>query len=229
LRRTLLYLLEHHPDLSHWSAADSEDQYCGFKGNESKAISALGVESIMVELRPLVEKMGLDRQGQTVALVREIFKIVKVGIPFEILLKVVYEAQGLGHLYGLVSLDEETRELHLPATLDETGTKLELQAELSLVWNEVMLLSRRHRAAILLNLRDAHGDSMIRLIPVLSIASMRQIAKCLEISIEDLSAIWNELPWDDNQIADLLGVERQQVINLRSSARLRLKRRLAGL
>jgi hypothetical protein len=37
--------------------------------------------------------------------------------------------------------------------------------------------------------------------------------------------LWNRLPLEDNEIAARLNLERQQVINLRSTAREKLERR----
>ena len=46
------------------------------------------------------------------------------------------------------------------------------------------------------------------------------------MTLEEFGEIWNELPLDDKRIAALLGLTRQQVINLRKSARERLTRRM---
>jgi hypothetical protein len=54
---------------------------------------------------------------------------------------------------------------------------------------------------------------------------MRRIADALEIDAQQLARIWGELPLEDARIAESLGVTRQQVINLRKSARERLSRR----
>src|SRR4029079_4859469 len=94
------------------------------------------------------------------------------------------------------------------------------------LWSEIRELPQRQRAAILLNLKDSQGNSMIEMLPVTGIASIRQIAETLEIRAEDFAGLWNKLPLDDNQIAERLGITRQQVINLRKSARDRLARRL---
>jgi hypothetical protein len=40
--------------------------------------------------------------------------------------------------------------------------------------------------------------------------------------------MWESLPLDDTAIADRLNLTRQQVINLRKAARMRLARRMAG-
>jgi predicted DNA-binding protein (UPF0251 family) len=48
----------------------------------------------------------------------------------------------------------------------------------------------------------------------------------MELSTEELAALWNDLPLEDLRIAEMLGISRQQVINLRKSARHRLARRV---
>ena len=57
---------------------------------------------------------------------------------------------------------------------------------------------------------------------------MQQIAELLERSPQEFHGLWNRLPLDDLSIAQLLGLTRQQVINLRKSARERLSRHLAA-
>ena len=57
---------------------------------------------------------------------------------------------------------------------------------------------------------------------------MRRIAEVIGIPAEELAALWSRLPLNDLEIATRLDLSRQQVINLRKSARQRLTRRLAG-
>jgi hypothetical protein len=57
------------------------------------------------------------------------------------------------------------------------------------------------------------------------VASFEDLASALDITTDDLASLWNGLPLDDLTIAARLGVTRQQVINLRKSARERLERR----
>ena len=106
------------------------------------------------------------------------------------------------------------------------GMTLEQQSHLRLLWNELRLLPRSQRVALLLNLRGADGEELMSLLPLVSIASIADIANVLEITPQALAEIWNELPWNDHRIAELLGVTRQQVINLRKSGRERLTRRM---
>ena len=103
---------------------------------------------------------------------------------------------------------------------------LEQRLYLEKLWTEVCELPVLQRAALLLNLRDAQGGSAIFFIPHLGIASLQQIAEILELPEEEFLMLWSDLPLDDLRIAQMLGITRQQVINLRKTARERLVRRM---
>lgn len=107
-----------------------------------------------------------------------------------------------------------------PSTL----TRLELRQRLENLWREVSLLSSRHRSALLLSARASSGAA-VWLVVDLGIASFYEVAAALDLTAEELAGIWNRLPVDDNEIAARLGLGRQQVINLRCTARARLGRR----
>jgi hypothetical protein len=106
---------------------------------------------------------------------------------------------------------------------------LERHRHIERLWDEIQRLPLRQRVALLLNLRDASGAGMLWILPVAGIASMRTIAKTLEMPVEELAELWRRLPIDDAALAKRLGCTRQQVINLRMSARKRLRNRAARL
>jgi hypothetical protein len=56
--------------------------------------------------------------------------------------------------------------------------------------------------------------------------SFAELASALGFSTAQLAELWPRLPLDDAAIAGKLGLTRQQVINLRKSARARLGRRI---
>jgi RNA polymerase sigma factor (sigma-70 family) len=93
-------------------------------------------------------------------------------------------------------------------------------------WCEIAQLPARQRAALLLHLRDENGRSGLALLRLAGAATLGALAAALELSPPDLAALLPALPLDDLRIAERLGVSRQQVINLRKSARARLARRL---
>jgi RNA polymerase sigma factor (sigma-70 family) len=105
---------------------------------------------------------------------------------------------------------------------------LEQRQALLRVWTEIVELPVRQRAALLLNLRDPEGGAVLHMLPGTGVVSPAGIAAALEIDEHVLDTLWDRLPLDDLSIAAQLGLTRQQVINLRKSARARLARRLRG-
>lgn len=103
---------------------------------------------------------------------------------------------------------------------------LEQRESLEETWREIAELPPRQRAALLLNLRSPDGGAVLQMLPATGVVSAASIAAALEISADDLAELWQRLPLDDLSIARQLGLTRQQVINLRKSARARLARRL---
>jgi hypothetical protein len=104
--------------------------------------------------------------------------------------------------------------------------RTEMSAWVRQLWTEIGGLPGRQRTALLLNLRSAQGAA-IELIEDLGVATFQELADVLGMTKEELAVLWSRLPLDDNEIAEKLGVERQQVINLRSAARQRLQRRMS--
>ncbi len=94
------------------------------------------------------------------------------------------------------------------------------------VWLEVCQLPVLQRAALLLNLRDSSDGGVISFLPFLGVASKEDLARLLEMPYANFQKLWNELPLDDSRIAQMFGITRQQVINLRKTARERLARRM---
>jgi len=108
----------------------------------------------------------------------------------------------------------------------DAALAFERRSYLSLLWQEIRQLPQRQAAALILHLRDGHGRDAASLLPLTGTASLREIAGTLGLAPEKLAEIWNRLPLEDSTIAGLLQVTRQQVINLRKSARERLTRRM---
>lgn len=94
-------------------------------------------------------------------------------------------------------------------------------------WHEIKALPLRHRRALLLHFSDDADDNLLILFPLHGVASIRTIAETIEIDIDEFAAMWADLPLTDKHIAEMMDLERQQVVNLRQSARNMLKRRLA--
>ena len=103
---------------------------------------------------------------------------------------------------------------------------IEQSQSMRAVWKEITVLPLTQRAALLLNLRDPSGGSALWLIASSAIASVRKIAELLDLPADQFAQLWSRLPLSDLDIAQRLGVTRQQVINLRQAARQRLARKM---
>jgi RNA polymerase sigma factor (sigma-70 family) len=113
--------------------------------------------------------------------------------------------------------------------IDESASAEQLVASresLAMLWEEIQALPRAQRAALLLNVRDDEGGNGVALLVLTGIATFDDVAASVEIPARRLAALWNDLPLDDLRIASILGLTRQQVINLRKAARARLARRM---
>src|SRR5262249_11439305 len=128
----------------------------------------------------------------------------------------------IADLWSVVDLREVAGASSLPATqLSGAESRETVRA----VWREIQLLPPRQRCALLLNLRDGEDGNAVALLVLSGIATVADVAATVEMSMSELAEVWGQLPIDDRTIADRLGVTRQQVINLRKSARARLARR----
>lgn len=112
-----------------------------------------------------------------------------------------------------------------PSHADRIEQRLYLQR----LWLEICQLPLPHRRALLLNLRAADDRGLIILLVELQITTLHQLAEVLALEPLQFAELWRELPLEDTRIASLLKLTRQQVINLRSSARRQLASRMRAV
>ena len=104
--------------------------------------------------------------------------------------------------------------------------RLESRHRLEALWRETCALPKAQRTALLLNLRDVDGGNAVGLFVLMGIATLDEVAAAIDVPPRRLATLWPRLPLDDLTLASVLGVTRQQVINLRLAARQRLARRM---
>ena len=112
-----------------------------------------------------------------------------------------------------------------PSIEEQLGTREILDR----LWREILELPDRQRAALLLNLRDEGGGDLLSTLIGCGAATPAAAAAALGLEPPELAGLLPSLPLEDLRIAERLGLTRQQVINLRKSARLRLGRRMRDL
>ena len=109
---------------------------------------------------------------------------------------------------------------------ERAAMRFEQKQWLTRLWAEIRELPPFQRTALLLNLRSESSASALALLPASGVATLKDIAAALGMAVEEFAELWNRLPLDDRTIGERLGITRQQVINLRKSARERLGRRM---
>jgi hypothetical protein len=206
------YVLTRTPALALWGP---EPVRCGF-------VEWVGRTDVREVARPLEVPPGaVDDVRRLRALI--VHQLRRAGGPVEV--RALVGALGEVAAAPGRPFDPET----VLAARGEAADPLRLLADrqyLERLWGEIVELPLRQRIALLLQLRLDDGESVAHLLPVVGIADVRMLATTIGMSVEQLLALWNDLPLGDQQIAERLGVERQQVINLRKSARERLARRM---
>ena len=211
LRNRIRYALRHDARLALWETGGAT--LCGLSEWRGSADAA------QLQHAP----RAIRNRGALPVLVRAIFDEIGKAIALEDLVSLVADVRGITDRGAEAP---PGRELAAPDR-DPFDRVSNLQY-LHKLWDEICDLPLRQRIALLLNARDAAGESVVRFLPLVGIASIRQIGSTLSIEAADLADLWPELPLEDTRIALILQVTRQQVINLRRTARERLQRRMRG-
>lgn len=209
LRNRIRYVLEHD---SRWSVWKSREGIwmCGRAGWETCA--------------PGVAPDGRDLAGvesqQVRSLLARTFHLTRGPLPLWVVVDLAAAAWGV----PFRPYQDDKGIEAVPDSRPWIDAEMTLRARTERVWAEIRELPIRQRQALLLNLKD----DGLTLFLATGTASLRTVAETIDMTVETLAALWNDLPLPDNEVAGRLGCTRQQVINLRMSARKRLSNRLAA-
>lgn len=135
----------------------------------------------------------------------------------------------LARLTAELWLVAETETVDISLAVDagrDPTVQIEQREYLETLWREMRDLRANQRTALMLNLRDSDGLNALSLLIFVGVATFDEVAAVLEMQPAQLAELWPKLPLSDLAIAEMLGINRQQVINLRRSARERLSRRM---
>ena len=230
LKNRLRYLLTRQAGFSLWEAADKET-LCGFadwREGDRRASRPDRVSHIIAD-PAVLEQVGMkasDIQSSKPAdLIAAVFTYLEGPVALDELVKIAAGLWGIKDQEPVPETEVVEGEMSSTGQTD-LGQRVDRLNYLQKLWREVCQLPLGQRVALLLNLRGADGRGCIELFPFAGVATIEQIAAALEISMDEFATLWNELPLDDQLIAKRLGLERQQVINLRKSARARLARKV---
>ncbi|HEV8484717.1 MAG TPA: sigma-70 family RNA polymerase sigma factor [Blastocatellia bacterium] len=232
LRNRLRYLLTHNEAFALWESTG--ELGCGLARWSNKNNTREGTRRLreMLDSAGAFERSSLagrDLQRLDLAeLVTGVFESIGNPVELDELVNAIAEWSRVKDEISQAGIED--RNFDSADRLADTRVSLDVEVERRIyvqrLWSEICQLPQRQRAALLLNLKDGKGGDCIALFPLSGIATPRDIADLLSIPAERFAEMWNDLPLEDATIAEHLGVTRQQVINLRKSARERLARRM---
>ena len=233
MRNRLRYWLTHHPQLALWhNASEPEELIGGLVAWQTKHPRRKWLRQAWLQLRhtdpaAFLQKVlaGLDpqdiRPGEWLL---RIFTAVNEPVTLDELVELAVVQWGKASELSAAVFGADTE--RLAARQTSIVTELEQRAYLRQLWEEIIELPHLQRVALLLNLRLPDGEGAIALLPLMGVATMRELAQTLDIPLSELQRLWPALPLDDRAVAERLQLTRQQVINLRKAARARLARRM---
>ena len=170
---------------------------------------------------------GIDRSKPLPHLVAAVLSKLEAAIELDRLVDALAIVLGVVELRPVTQCgDADAVAERVPDPSPDRLRELSDREQLRALWEEVTALPVNQRIALLLNLRDPDGGAALHALPATGVATRAQLAELLGLAARDLDELWGELPLDDLKIAGRLGMTRQQVINLRKSARARLARRM---
>jgi hypothetical protein len=228
LKSLLRRRLRQNPRFALWQAEDKR-WYAGFSGRPENGSEAAEPDaSPSVSLPPDVKLS--DAQMKSDEFLSVLFESSGGPIGFDEVVRIAAETW---HIHDLPAESIETggseRDHQFTSSEPRVDLALEQRLLFEQVWREVGQLPVLQRVALLLNLRDSRDGGVISFLPFLGVASKEELARLLEMPYEEFQKLWHELPLDDSRIAQRFGITRQQVINLRKTARERLVRRMRRL
>lgn len=228
LKSVLRRRLRQNPRFALWQA-DDKRWYASFSGRQDTGTPAEQSETQDSVSHPPDGKLS-EAQTKSDEFLDALFERSGGPIGFDEVVRIAAETWHI-HDQPAESIDAGSSESDHQFISSEPRVDLALEQRLLFeqVWRELCQLPVLQRAALLLNLRDSRDGGVISFLPLLGVASKEALARLLEMPYEDFQKLWSELPLDDSRIAQIFGITRQQVINLRKTARERLARRMRKL
>jgi hypothetical protein len=232
LKNRVRYLLNHRPHFK-LSSEDGDGYLCGLTEWRREGVSASKAAAGPLDLTGFVmprAHLSAADGAHLEELLAGVLDWCGRPVLLDDLVATVAHLAGVRDVHhSLAARDSEETDIGelLPDVSVDVAWEVELRSELTKLWVEIRELPRPQRVALLLNLRDSQQRDALMLLPLTGVAGLPEMAAVLELPLSELAVLWNRLPLDDLSIAQLLGMSRQQVINLRKSARQRLARRMA--
>lgn len=225
LDTVLRAVLDLSDDLDLWQRELRPDFYewlCGWRAWRETARQPVflhGDPSLQARLRRDLE--GLKRAQA----LRRVFEIVRAPLRYDDLVNFLADFWDVEAPYRAAA--RERADFRVPKPYlsglqpEEVVQRL---GTLQAIWERVRLLKPAQAATLLLKLPQAERGSYLDEMVRLGVASEPEIAAAMGLSVQSLRQRSPDLPLEDVQIAEILGVEPDEVRRIRQDARRRLER-----
>lgn len=233
LKNRLRYLLDNAEAFAIWEG-DEQTWLCGladWRRGEGRPARSESLDEICAAPESLAGA-GLPggdvRRAPLTELLRAVFRRLRGPVELDALVNAVAFLQGVQE--PRLSREADAREERQPTERladlrADVAAEVEQRIYLKRLWEEITALPPLQRAALLLNFRDGQ-ENILHLFPLTGVTTLRLMAEAVGFAPERFAELWKDLPLPDNVIASHFNLTRQQVINLRKSARERLWRRM---
>ena len=226
--------LERHPDFDIWKSEQAET-VCGFATWRNLVKPGLYYERV----RKLEEHPELIRQelfgqidSQKISLldvIANIFNWVKCPIELDSLINAVAIALDIKEQQFEPLEDDSGLSISESSeSISKYNDVLEERVALQKLWDEIRQMPAQQRETFIYIFTDSKGDDLLTLLFHAGVTTPSKMAQELGMPLDRLMAIWKGMPMRNKDVADLLGVERQQVNKWHHRAIRQLKKRFGG-
>ena len=232
LKNNLRFILSHHRDFAVWKVED--ETICGFRQWQESSRSL----SSKTRLADVVERLATFRstrfprenvkQVPLPRIIDELFRWIDGPVELDVLVNIIAALLEVKD-YPVESVDDASLAYIETRVADSTlssGSRLEEQALLRRLWQELKELSTDQRDVFCLGFEDGSGRDLFTVLLEAAIVNFEQIARELGRSTETIVGLWSKMPLDAEGIASELKITRAQVYKWRFRALRRLQKGL---
>jgi RNA polymerase sigma factor (sigma-70 family) len=232
LKNNLRFILSHHRDFAVWKTED--ETLCGFavwrdsSKSQSSERQLVDIEDRLASFRSTRFPRENIRQVPITKLVAELFQWIGSPVELDLLVNLVAKLLDVKD-HPTESVDDESLSYAEARIRDSTlssSSRLEEQALLRRLWQELKELTTEQRDVFCLGFEDEDGRDLFTVLLEAEIVNLRELTQELGRSPETIVGLWSQMPMDDEAIASELKTTRAQVYKWRFRALRRLQRGL---
>ena len=232
LKNNLRFILSHHRDFVVWKMED--ETLCGFRQwrDSSKSPSSktrlVDVEERLATFRSTRFPGENLKQVPLPKIIAELFRWIDGPVELDVLVSIIAKLLEVKD-YPVESVDDaslEYIETRIAENTLSTSSRLEEQALLRRLWQELKELSTDQRDVFCFGFEDDSGRDLFTVLLEAEIVNFEQLARELGRSTETIVGLWSKMPMDDEGIAPELKTTRAQVHKWRFRGLRRLQKGL---